>query len=42
MRKREDIMGVEEYCTRMRMTNAKQYELLREMIHRQTSGAAPL
>lgn len=26
----------------MRMTNAEQYELLREMIHRQTSGAAPL
>lgn len=37
VRKREDIMDLEEYTSRMRMTNAEQYELLREIIHRQTT-----
>nr|XP_037273302.1 ATP-dependent DNA helicase PIF1-like [Rhipicephalus microplus] len=43
VRKRQDVMDREEYTRLMRMTNAEQYELLREIIHRQTTlGALPL
>ncbi|KAH7951783.1 hypothetical protein HPB52_012944 [Rhipicephalus sanguineus] len=36
-------MDREEYAKLMRMTNAEQYELLREIVHRQTTlGAPPL
>ncbi|KAH9368529.1 hypothetical protein HPB48_022021 [Haemaphysalis longicornis] len=41
MRKRQDIMGREEYYNSMWMTNAEQNELLREIIHRQTTASAP-
>ncbi|KAH9366124.1 hypothetical protein HPB48_019904 [Haemaphysalis longicornis] len=34
VRKRQDIMNRDEYCNWMRMTNAEQHELLREIIHR--------
>nr|XP_037275732.1 ATP-dependent DNA helicase PIF1-like [Rhipicephalus microplus] len=43
VRKRQDVMDREEYTRLMRMTNAEQCELLREIIHRQTTlGALPL
>ncbi|KAH9369611.1 hypothetical protein HPB48_010670 [Haemaphysalis longicornis] len=40
VRKRQDIMDRDEYNL-MRMTNAEQHELLREIIHRQTTPSAP-
>ncbi|KAH9382594.1 hypothetical protein HPB48_015743 [Haemaphysalis longicornis] len=41
VRKRQDIMDRDEYHNLMRMTNAEQYEILREIIHRQTTPSAP-
>ncbi|KAH9380659.1 hypothetical protein HPB48_015871 [Haemaphysalis longicornis] len=41
VRKRQDIMDRDEYHNLMRMTNAEQHELLREIIHRQTTPSAP-
>ncbi|KAH9374313.1 hypothetical protein HPB48_000014 [Haemaphysalis longicornis] len=34
-------MDRDEYCNLMRMTNAEQHNLLREIIHRQTTPSAP-
>ncbi|XP_077536008.1 uncharacterized protein LOC144148333 [Haemaphysalis longicornis] len=42
VRKRQDVMDREEYARLMRMTNAEQYELLREIVHRQTTLGAPV
>ncbi|XP_049268760.1 ATP-dependent DNA helicase PIF1-like [Rhipicephalus sanguineus] len=42
VRKHQDVMDVGEYVKLMRMTNAEQYELLQEIIHRQTTLGAPL
>ncbi|KAH9379702.1 hypothetical protein HPB48_018526 [Haemaphysalis longicornis] len=41
VRKRQDIMNRDDYYNVMRMTNAEQHELLREIIHRQTTPSAP-
>ncbi|KAH9364146.1 hypothetical protein HPB48_017641 [Haemaphysalis longicornis] len=41
VRKRQDIIDGDEYYNLMRMTNAEQQELLREIIHRQTTPSAP-
>ncbi|KAH9367155.1 hypothetical protein HPB48_006516 [Haemaphysalis longicornis] len=41
VRKRQDIMDRDEYYNLMRMTNAEQHELLREIIHPQTTPSAP-
>ncbi|KAH9363807.1 hypothetical protein HPB48_023158 [Haemaphysalis longicornis] len=41
VRKRQDIMNRDDYYNWMRMTNAVQHELLREIIHRQTTPSAP-
>lgn len=41
VRKRQDVMGREEYLNFMRMTNPEQYELLREIVHRQTTPGSP-
>ncbi|KAH9384246.1 hypothetical protein HPB48_026239 [Haemaphysalis longicornis] len=40
VRKRQDIMDRDEYYNFMRMTNAEKHELLREVIHRQTTPSA--
>ncbi|KAH9361440.1 hypothetical protein HPB48_003886 [Haemaphysalis longicornis] len=41
VRKRQDIMDRDEYYNLMWMSNAEQEELLREIIHRQTTPSAP-
>ncbi|KAH9367795.1 hypothetical protein HPB48_004441 [Haemaphysalis longicornis] len=41
VRKRQDIMDRDEYYNLMRMTNGEPHELLREIIHRQTTSSAP-
>lgn len=38
--KHQDIIDRDEYYNMMRMTNAEQHELLRDIIHRQTTPAA--
>ncbi|KAH9382670.1 hypothetical protein HPB48_023224 [Haemaphysalis longicornis] len=38
--RRQDIMDRDEYYNLMRMTNAEQFELLREIIHRQTDAVS--
>ncbi|KAH9359546.1 hypothetical protein HPB48_006092 [Haemaphysalis longicornis] len=37
MRKRQDIMDRDEYYNLMRITNAQQHDLQREIVHRQTT-----
>ncbi|KAH7957013.1 hypothetical protein HPB52_014328 [Rhipicephalus sanguineus] len=37
LRNCQGVMDVEEYTNLMRMTNAEQYELLREIVHRRTT-----
>ncbi|KAH9361965.1 hypothetical protein HPB48_003626 [Haemaphysalis longicornis] len=41
VRKRQDTMDRDDYYNWMRMTNSEQHELLREIIHRQTTPSAP-
>nr|XP_037273467.1 uncharacterized protein LOC119165390 [Rhipicephalus microplus] len=41
VRKRRGIMEREEYVSMMRSTNPEQYELLREILHRQTTPGQP-
>nr|XP_037279947.1 ATP-dependent DNA helicase PIF1-like [Rhipicephalus microplus] len=42
VRKRRGIMERDEYVSMMRSTNPEQYELLREILHRQTTPGQPL
>ncbi|XP_077528146.1 uncharacterized protein LOC144139758 [Haemaphysalis longicornis] len=41
VRKRRGVMDREEYLSMMRGTNPEQYELLREILHRQTTPGQP-
>ncbi|XP_037568189.2 uncharacterized protein LOC119449071 [Dermacentor silvarum] len=41
VRKRQGVMDRDAYLSMMRSTNAEQYELLREILHRQTTPGQP-
>lgn len=41
VRKRQGVMDRDEYVSMMRSTNGEQYELLREILHRQTTPGQP-